>query len=144
MFNKERKKEMETIIVTRHKALVSLLIEEGIASTETPVLSHVKEEDVRDKHVIGVLPMHLASAAATVTEVPLNIPAELRGKELNLEQVRQFAAEPVTYSVRKAEDVKQFAYKVGNTVAQGSEIFLANGTEDDILCFNGLPARCGT
>ena len=143
MFNKERKKEMK-IIVTRHKALVSFLIEKGIASAETPVLSHVKEEDVRDKHVIGVLPMHLASAAATVTEIPLNIPAELRGKELNLEQVRQFAAEPVTYSVRKAEDVKQFAYKVGNTVAQGSEIFLANGTEDDILCFNGLPARCGT
>lgn len=134
----------DTIIVTRHKALVEYLIEIGKVSAETPVLSHVNAEDVEGMHVIGVLPLHLAAKAATVTEIPLDIPAELRGKELDLEQVRQFAGDPVKYSVRKEENVKQFAYLLGNIVAQGSDNWLANGAEDDILRFNGLPARCGT
>ncbi|MEK9770271.1 MAG: CRISPR-associated protein Csx16 [Betaproteobacteria bacterium] len=135
---------MDTIVVTRHKALVEFLIETGKVSAETPVLSHVTSKDVEGMHVIGILPMHLAALAATVTEIPLDIPAELRGKELNLEQVRQFAGDPVKYSVRKEEDVKQFAWLLGNIVAQGSDNWLANGTEDDVLRFNGLPARCGT
>ena len=135
---------MNTIIVTRHKALVQYLIETGMVTAETPIIAHVTSKDVEDKHVIGVLPMHLAALAATVTEIPLDIPAELRGKELNLEQVRRFAGDPVTYSVRKEEDVKQFAYKLGNIVAQGSDNWLANGAEDDILRFNGLPERCGS
>lgn len=133
----------DTIVVTRHKALVEFLIETGMVTAETPVLSHVTSKDVADKHVIGVLPMHLAALAATVTEIPLYIPSELRGKELDLEQVRQFAGDPVKYSVRKEEDVKHFAYLLGNIVAQGSDNWLANGTEDDILRFNGLPSRCG-
>lgn len=134
----------DTIIVTRHKALVQYLIETGMATAETPIITHVNAEDVDGRHVIGVLPLHLAAKAATVTEIPLDIPAELRGKELNLEQVRQFAGDPVKYSVQKEEDVKQFAHLLGNIVAQGSDNWLANGTEDDILRFNGLPARCGT
>ena len=135
---------MNTVVITRHKALVQYLIETGIASAETPVLSHVTSKDVDGKHVIGVLPMHLAALAATVTQIPLDIPAELRGKELDLEQVRRFAGDPVKYSVRKEEDTKVFAYKLGNTVAQGSDNWLANSTEDDVLRFNGLPSRCGT
>jgi putative CRISPR-associated protein (TIGR02620 family) len=132
------------LVVTRHKALVQYLIEEGMITAETPILSHVTSKDVEDKHVIGVLPLHLAALAATVTEVPLDIPAELRGQELDLEQVRAFAGDPVKYSVRKEADTKVFARKLGNIVAQGSDNWLANGTEDDILRFNGLPARCGT
>ena len=92
---------MNTIIVTRHKALVEFLIEKGIASAETPVFSHVTSKDVADKHVIGVLPLHLAAVAATVTGVPLDIPVKLRGQDLDLEQVRRFAGDPVKYSVRK-------------------------------------------
>ena len=133
------------LVVTRHKALVQYLLETGMITAETPVLSHVNApEDVLGKHVIGVLPMHLAAKAATVTEIPLDIPSELRGQELDLEQVRAFAGDPVKYSVRKEADTKVFARKLGNIVAQGSDNWLANGTEDDILRFNGLPARCGT
>ena len=133
-----------TIVVTRHKALVQFLIETGMVTAETPVLSHVNASEVTGKHVIGVLPMHLAALAATVTEIPLDIPAELRGKELDLQQVRNFAGDPVKYSVRKEAELTAFAYNLGNVIAQGSDNWLANGTEDEILRFNGLPARCGT
>ena len=52
------------------------------------------------RRVIGVLPLHLAAVATSVTEVPLDIPAAMRGKELTLAQVRAFARPPVTYTVR--------------------------------------------
>jgi putative CRISPR-associated protein (TIGR02620 family) len=129
---------MNTIIVTRHKGLVQYLIETGVITAETPVLSHVTSKDVEDKHVIGVLPMHLAALAATVTEIPLDIPAELRGQELDLEQVRAFAGSPTKYSVRKEADTRVFAYNLGNMVAEGSDNWLGCGTEDDVLRFNGL------
>ncbi|CAM3513804.1 hypothetical protein DESA109040_14995 [Deinococcus saxicola] len=50
--------------------------------------------------VSGVLPLHLAALASTVTEVPLNLLAELRGVELTLEQVRQFAGTEKMYRVQ--------------------------------------------
>jgi putative CRISPR-associated protein (TIGR02620 family) len=64
------------------------------------VLTHAEAGNVEGKHVIGVLPLRLASLAASITEIPLDIPAELRGQELTIEQVRQYAGEPVRYFVR--------------------------------------------
>tara|TARA_R110000751_G_C13590789_1_gene461000 strand:- start:34 stop:447 length:414 start_codon:yes stop_codon:yes gene_type:complete len=134
---------MATIIVTRHQALVEYLIETGVVPAETPVFSHVTSDDVAGNNVIGVLPMHLAAKAASVTEVPLDIPAELRGKELDLEQVRKLAGEPVTYSIRTESSIRLTAFNIGDTVAQGSDPWQGNGAEDDILRFHGLSARCG-
>ena len=137
-------KPQDTVVVTRHPALIKFLVEQGIVNEKTPVISHATADDIEGKHVIGVLPMHMAALALTITEVPLNIPAELRGKELSLEQVKKFAGEPVTYSVRTAENIRQISFRIGNCVAAGSTNWDGNGTEDDILRFHGLPARCGT
>jgi len=88
---------METIIVTRHPALVEFLAEEhGISGR---VVAHATEEDVAGRHVIGVLPLRLAALALTITEVPLNVPEEMRGTELTVDDLRNFAGEPVTYNV---------------------------------------------
>ena len=88
-----------TIVVTRHPALVSYLQEQGLVPAGVPVISHATPEQVRGRYVIGVLPLSLASLAESVTEVPLSLPPELRGVELSLEQVRQYAGRPVTYQV---------------------------------------------
>ena len=93
------REEAEVVVVTRHSGLVWYLIEIGLISEGASVLSHATPDDVRGRHVIGVLPLRLAALAALVTEVPLDIPPELRGVELTLEQVRQYAGEPVTYIV---------------------------------------------
>lgn len=92
---------METIIVTRHEALIQYLIEQGVVEEGTKVISHATPEDVNGKHVIGVLPLRLAALTAKVTEVPLNIPAEMRGKELSIKDVRKYAGEITSYEVRK-------------------------------------------
>lgn len=95
---------MEKVIVTRHKSLIALLLEWGVVEEASPVLTHVSNaEEIRGKHVFGVLPLHLAALAAKVTEIPLEIPAELRGTELSTDLLREMAAPPRTYEVRRVD-----------------------------------------
>ena len=79
---------METIVVTRHPALVEYLTEIGLLPNGVTVLIHVTPEDVVGKHVIGVLPLHLAALAD-------------RGVELDLARMREIAGDPVTYRVTR-------------------------------------------
>ena len=88
------------IIVTRHPALVTYIKANGLAPENTPVIRHVTVDDVRDKNVIGVLPMHLAALANTITEIPLRIPENLRGKELSYTDMQEVAGDAVTYVVK--------------------------------------------
>lgn len=89
------------VVVTRHAALVEYLTELGVVPAGTEVVTHATAEQVRGRHVFGVLPLHLAAEAASVTEVTLRVPAELRGVELTLEQVREFAGPLVEYKVSR-------------------------------------------
>lgn len=91
------------LVVTRHPGLVEYLRELGLATDSVEVVAHATPENVAGKRVCGVLPHSLSCLCNTFTEVPLNLPAELRGQELTLEQVRLFAGEPVTYTVRSVE-----------------------------------------
>ncbi len=88
------------LVVTRHPGLVEYLREIGLADSDTEVVAHATPENVSGKHVCGVLPHSLSCLTASFTEVPLQLPAELRGKELTLGEVRQYAGAPVTYRVR--------------------------------------------
>ena len=92
---------METVIVTRHPALLQYLQKQGLVPADTPVLAHASEADVQGKHVIGVLPMRLASVTAKLTEVSMTVPAELRGQELSLEQIEALNPTLTTYVVRR-------------------------------------------
>ena len=88
------------LVVTRHAGLVSYLKSEGIIDDATAVTPHATPDNVRGRNVLGVLPHSLSCLCDTFTEVPLNLPADMRGKELTAEDVRQFAGQPVTYTVR--------------------------------------------
>lgn len=90
---------MNKVVITRHPALVELLIEKGLIPQGTNVITHANPDDVRGKDVIGVLPLSLAALAASVTEIPLTLAPEDRGKELGIDRLRQIAGEPVTYKV---------------------------------------------
>lgn len=93
-----------SIVVTRHKALLELLREVLWLDERTPVIEHATIEDIKGKHVYGVLPHHLSCHAYDVTEVNLDIPVELRGKELTLEQMRLYYKGVSTYKVREVKD----------------------------------------
>ena len=89
------------VVITRHPSLVNYLEEMGLTSKNVQILSHASPDDVRGKNVCGVLPHSLSCLTASFTEVPLVLPAELRGVELTSEQIRKYAAPPVTYIVRR-------------------------------------------
>lgn len=132
-----------TVIVTRHTALVELIKERKLvprclycsgtgthpaaygltqpeledqfpSGTTCPccrgtglgakVVAHATPEEIRGKHVIGVLPLHLAALAATVTEIPLALAPEDRGKELGIERLREIAGPAITYKVTVVEN----------------------------------------
>jgi len=89
------------IVVTRHKGLVQYLINKGLITKDVPVISHATVDDVRGKHVIGVLPLWLAVYTDKMTIVKLRIPTNMRGKELTEEEVATLAPQPRTYKIHK-------------------------------------------
>jgi len=90
----------DVVVVTRHDALVALLRERGIIQgDDVTVLAHASADDVRGRHVIGVLPLSLAALAASVTEIPLSLTPDMRGRELGLDELRGIAGQAVTYQV---------------------------------------------
>ena len=101
-------------VVTRHKALVSYLIDKNIIKEgEYKLIEHADYKDVEGQNVIGVLPLQLASYAKSVTEIPLKLTPEMRGKELTFEEVEKVAEEPVQYIVREVNSSDGIDYYLG-------------------------------
>lgn len=102
---------MFELVVTRHPGLIDYLLEKGMVDENTTVLSHVVDPSILDgKNVCGVLPHALSARCSSFTEIPLDLPPELRGKELDVEQVRRYAQPAVTYRIEKiAVDGSDFA-----------------------------------
>ncbi len=95
---------MKKLVVTRHKALFDYLLEQGLIESDTESISHASIEDVRNKHVFGVLPYWLSSKADKYTEIQLRIPFDKRGKELTLEEIRFYALKDKTYKVMEIKE----------------------------------------
>ncbi|MBP5782339.1 MAG: hypothetical protein J6W04_02250 [Bacteroidales bacterium] len=87
-----------TIIVTRHTGLIDWLQQRGITGD---VIASATPDDVRGKHVIGALPLHLASLALDVTTVDYTCPFDLRGQDLSAQQLDALGAVLNTYTVAK-------------------------------------------
>ena len=91
------------LVVTRHQGLVEYLVAEGLISPSAEVVNHASPEIVSGRNVWGVLPHSLSCLCASFTEVPLRLPAEMRGQELTEADVRKYAGSPVTYVVTRKD-----------------------------------------
>lgn len=96
---------MERILITRHPALAQFLTQQGIKFDK--IIDHATAEDVKGKDVYGVLPLHLAALANTITSVDLNLPAKMRGKELTIADVGEYFNSLTTYKVQKIEGTNE-------------------------------------
>ena len=106
-----RKKQL---VITRHKALLAYLLDKNIIKEgEYKWIEHADYKDVEGKDVIGVVPLQLASYAKSVTEVPLKLTPEMRGKELTFDEVEKIAGEPVQYIVREKDSNDGVDYYLG-------------------------------
>jgi len=92
-----------TLIVTRHQPLVEWLARIGITG---PVMEQVSIEQVRGKHVYGILPLWLAAEALSVTEVSMpNLPLDARkrvgGGNYTVEEMDTWGAHLRRFVVRE-------------------------------------------
>jgi len=93
----------KSVIVTRHAPLVEWLRLHGI---EGEVTSQATEENVAGKDVYGILPMWLAAKANSITEVsmpklPLEARAKVNGGDFTVEQMDEWGAHLVRFTVRE-------------------------------------------
>lgn len=101
-------------VVTRHKALVSYLLDKDIIKEgEFKLIEHADYQEVQGQDVIGVLPLQLSAYAKSITEVPLKLTPEMRGKELTFEEVEKIAEKPVKYIVREVNSSDGIDYYLG-------------------------------
>lgn len=92
------------LVVTRHKALIELMIERGICPADVKVISHIEDPSILDgKVVAGVLPLHLAARCAAVVVINLRLTAEDRGVELTLDRLRIIAERPEVFRVAQLD-----------------------------------------
>ena len=106
---------METVIVTRHPALVQVLKELGHVGK---VIEHATLADVQGKVVVGVLPMYLASQTTLFGEVSLTLTANQRGKELSVEEVKA-AMTTIQWYVVRTED--QYEHEIDEANMSGHQ-----------------------
>lgn len=98
-------------VVTRHKALVDYLLDKDIIKEgEYSLIEHADYQEVQGQDVIGVLPLQLSAYAKSITEVPLKLTPQMRGKELTFEEVEQIAGKPVKYIVREVDSTDGIDY----------------------------------
>ena len=101
-------------VVTRHKALVDYLLDKDIIKEgEYSLIEHADYQEVQGQDVIGVLPLQLSAYAKSITEVPLKLTPQMRGKELTFEEVEQIAGKPVQYIVREVNSSDGIDYYLG-------------------------------
>lgn len=89
------------IIVTRHTGAIAWLREENPALATCQVIESPTADDVRDREVVGNVPMHLAAVAHAVTAIEFE-GAPPRGAEYGVEEMRAAGARLVRYVVRPA------------------------------------------
>lgn len=90
----------EVVIVSRHPAAIEFIKKYAPVFADAPVLSHATEDDVRDKIVIGNLPLHLASLAKRVIVIEFTGTAP-RGQEYTLEDMINAGAVLREYQVKQ-------------------------------------------
>jgi len=96
-------KMIEKIFVSRHPAALGWLKKHHPKLAKGCVhLTHATPDEVLSATVIGTLPIQLAALAAEYYHLMLNIPPELRGKELTVEdmercgaRLQQFLVKPI-------------------------------------------------
>ena len=106
----------DIVIVTRHAGLVEFLASIGITGK---VISHANDGLIVGKKVIGVLPLHLAVLAESITSVDMELPPELRGVELTADQVRAHFKGLTTYKVMTAAALNLLVHEEAQSAYTG-------------------------
>ena len=95
----EFEEEKVTLVITEHAAVVDFLVERGLVQEGTRVVSSATKEDVRDRHVIGDLPLDVAAVARSVTSIEFSGPLVAGEEGVTVKQVRDLFRGTKRFSV---------------------------------------------
>jgi len=99
------KVDSKKVIISRHKATIEWL--QSKFGNDIPVIEHLSDpEMIRNKIVIGNIPIHLAVNAKEVWNVSIDLPPELRGKDLREEQFLKLNPRIEKYKVIRLDEVE--------------------------------------
>jgi CRISPR-associated protein Csx16 len=92
---------MTTYFISRHQAAIAWAVSEGFAVDQQ--LAHLDIELIQaGDTVLGTLPINLVAdvnqRGARYFHLSLNLPADKRGQELNVDEMRQYGARLEAYS----------------------------------------------
>ena len=90
---------MRRLIVSRHQAAIEFIRAERPEFQDAEVLASASADDVRGAHVVGNLPLQLASLCARYEAIEF-AGAPPRGAEFTLDQMREAGAHLVEYRIR--------------------------------------------
>ena len=93
-------RSFKKIIVTRYPALAQAFVDMGLCEPGTPVLRYASREDVRGKEVFGSVPVYIAEAAVSLTELPIVAGGDRESVMLDVDKIKRHSRSPVTYVVK--------------------------------------------
>ena len=101
---KDKQKKHKKIFVARHEGLQQYCREIGLINTDTPCYDAVTVALVKNKDVVGILPLKLACLTNTYTMIPLGLKRSFNISELSLEDIRRFAMPHKTYKITEIKE----------------------------------------
>ena len=92
------------VLITRHEATKQLFRELNIIDGNTLILDHIDKSNIhliKNKDVIGILPLDLAVQCKSSTSPIWDIPLEARGNEWEYEEIKRYFKGMKKYEVRE-------------------------------------------
>ena len=80
----------KTIIISRHKGAINWLKKYHSEFNNVEYFTHVNKKDIKGNIVIGTLPINLAIFSKEYWHLSMDIPIEMRGKELSIKDMEEF------------------------------------------------------
>ena len=87
------------LIVTGKPEFAAYIIERCGLPADVEIRSTVAEDDIRGRHVYGMLPPHLGQHAARISTLAIKAPKWIRPKGMTLDEMRRYGAEICTYQI---------------------------------------------
>ena len=108
----DKQKPREKIIVVRYPAMAELYIRAGLCDKDTRVVGFANPDDLRDKDAYGVLPLHLACHANSITEIPIVAGKNVGSLMHDPDLLEAYARQPIRYTVSHEKLAIQVKSKV--------------------------------
>ncbi len=95
------------LVVTRHQAFVDYLLKHNMIEPDCQIIKKATPENVKGRNVIGILPLCLTQYCESYTEMRLDLPYKLAGRDLVVDDFEKHFNSMGTYRVFPYDKFKE-------------------------------------